>query len=91
MVDASCQVPIQAATNFGAIRPGVAPSTLEIAEMNNAAGIDISSIMSTRGWYLQINPASAQTRGLRQSPPCTFWYMDGGSIQALFISSVEVQ
>lgn len=91
LIDAGCQVQIQAAVSFGAIGVGVPPSALEAAEMNNAAGISISPTLATRGWYLQINPASAQTRGLRQSPPITLWYMDRGAIQQINVSSVEVQ
>lgn len=91
LIDAGCQVAIQAGVYFGAIGVGVPPSALEAAEINNAAGISISPTLATRGWYLQINPASAQTRGLRQSPGITFWYMDRGAVQQIVVSSVEVQ
>lgn len=91
LIDAACQVQIQAAVAFGAIGVGVPPSVLEAAEMNNAAGISISPTLATRGWFLQINPASAQTRGLRQSPGITLWYMDRGAIQQINVASVEVQ
>lgn len=91
LVEAALLDPITAALNFGAIRAGVSPSALQAAEMNNAAGTKIDNIVATRGWYLQILPASAQTRGLRKTPPVTFWYMDGGSIQQINVASVEVQ
>ncbi len=91
LVDAACQDPINAAVNFGSIRPGVPLSALQAAQVNTAAGTPIATTLSTRGWYLQIKPATAQTRGLRQSPPITFWYMDGGSIQQINLASIVVQ
>lgn len=91
LIDAGCQGPIQAAVNFGAIRAGVPPSALEAAEMNNAAGAVISPVLATRGWFLQILPASAQVRGNRGTPPITIWYMDSGAVQQINVASVEVQ
>jgi hypothetical protein len=91
LVSAALQDPITAAGDFGAFSPGVELSALEIAEVNEAAGVSIASTLQTQGYYLQILPASAQTRGARTSPPCTFWYVDGGSIQSLNLSSVEAQ
>lgn len=91
LVEAALMDPILAAVNFGSIAAGVPPSALQAAEMNQAAGVKIDNIVATRGWYLQVLPATAQTRGLRKSPPITFWYSDGGSIQQMNIASVEVQ
>lgn len=91
LIDAACTDPIIAAVNFGAIRPGVPLSALQASEVNNAAGANISNVLSTRGWYLQILPATAQVRGLRGSPPITLWYMDGGSVQKITLASIVVQ
>ncbi len=91
LIEAALGDPIQAALNFGAIQPGVPLSQAQAAEVNGAAGVAIDGTLSTRGWYLQVLPASAQVRTARQSPPCTFWYTDGGSVQSLNIASVEVQ
>lgn len=91
LVRAAMQDPITGAGDFGAFDVGVELSALEIAEVNEAAGISIAGTLQTQGYYLQILAASAQTRGARTSPPCTFWYVDGGSIQSLNLSSVEVQ
>jgi hypothetical protein len=77
--------------NFGAFRPGVALSQAQIAEVNNAAGKQIDNTLSTQGWYLQVKDASPQVRAARGSPPCTFWYMDGQSVQRINLASVEVQ
>ncbi len=82
---------IQAALNAGVINPGIQLSSLQISEVNTAAGLPIDQQLSSVGYYLQVLPATAQTRGNRQSPPCTFWYCDGGSIQKINLASVEVQ
>ena len=91
LIRAACMDPINAAVNFGAIQPGVTLSALQIAEVNNAAGLKIDTTLSAQGWYLQILDAPAQTRGQRKSPPMTLWYMDGGSVNQITLASVEVQ
>lgn len=91
LIEAACVDPINAAVDFGAIRAGVALSAEQIAKVNNDAGVEIDTILSSRGWYLQISPATAQVRGQRQSPPMTLWYMDGGSVQQVTLASIVVQ
>jgi hypothetical protein len=91
LVEAACMDVIAAGLNFGAYVAGVPLSDAQTAEVNNAAGTDIAGILSTQGWYLQILPASPQVRQSRASPPMTFWYMDGESIQAISLASVDVQ
>ena len=90
-VESACLDPINAAVNFGAIRSGVTLSQAQIDQVNNDAGVQIDSILSTRGWYLQVLNAAPTSRAARTSPPCKLWYMDGGSIQQLLLDSVEVQ
>ncbi|WP_261534720.1 DUF3383 domain-containing protein [Burkholderia multivorans] len=84
---------INQAVSFGAIREGVQLGSAQAQEVNTAAGLKIDGVLSSRGWYLQVlaSQATAQTRGARQSPPCKFWYMDGGSVQQLNLASVMVQ
>lgn len=91
MVAAACNDPIAQAVNFGAIRAGVSLSASQIAQVNNLAGVAVDSILSTRGWYLQIKDPGAQVRGMRQSPSMTLLYMDGGAVQQLNLASVVVQ
>lgn len=90
MINAACMDPINQALNFGSIRAGVPLSAQQAASVNMAAGVPIDGSLTNQGFYLQILPASAQVRGLRQSPPCTFWYMDGGSIQKINLASIDV-
>ncbi len=91
LIRASLLDPINQGLNFGAFRPGVTLSQLQIAEVNNAAGKKIDDVLSTQGWYLQVKDALPQVRAVRGSPPITFWYMDGQSVQKLNLASVEVQ
>lgn len=91
LIRASLLDPINQGLNFGAFRSGVTLSQLQIAEVNNAAGKKVDDTLSTQGWYLQVKDALPQVRAVRGSPPLTFWYMDGQSVQRLSLASVEVQ
>jgi hypothetical protein len=83
--------PINEMLDFGGIRAGVPLSNAQAIEVNTAAGLKIDSILSTVGWYLQILPATVQSRGTRSAPPSTLWYTDGGSIQHLNLNAINVQ
>jgi hypothetical protein len=91
LIAAAMQDPITAGVNFGLISPNVTLSAAQIAEVNNEAGANVANTLQSQGWYLQIQPATAQTRGNRQSPTILFWYCQGGSVQKINVSSTEVQ
>lgn len=91
MIKAACQDVINMAINFGAIRPGVTLSEAQKIEVNNMAGVRIDGVLNSIGYHLQVLDANPQVRANRGTPPCTFWYMDGGSIQRLTLASVMVQ
>ena len=90
LIDAACLDPINAGVNFGSIRAGVTLSAQQKAQVNNQAGVEIDETLQTRGWYLQIKDASPQVREARGTPPMTFWYMDGGSVQQITLASLAV-
>ena len=90
-INAACADPINQAINFGSVRGGVSLSELQKALVNDAAGVEIAQTLATRGWYLQVLDATSQVRALRGSPPMTFWYMDGGSVQRINLSSIVIQ
>jgi hypothetical protein len=81
-----------AALTSGIIRAGVTLSQSQAAQINNRAGRDVASVVSTRGWYLLIDDAAnaAQARQNRTSPQATFFYCDGGSIQQISLNSIAV-
>jgi len=90
LIIAAVQDVINQALTFGAVRPGVTLSASQAAQVNQNAGVEISGILNTQGWYFQVRDALPQVRAARESPPCTFWYMDGGSVQQLALSSISV-
>lgn len=91
LIRAALLDPISAALNAGVIQAGVPLSASQAQQVNTAAGAKIDTVLSQSGWYLQILPASAQTRGNRASPPINFFYTDGGSIQQINMASIEIQ
>lgn len=91
LVDAACSDPISAAVNFGAIRVGTTLSASQIAEMQFALGIDVSPSIQAKGFYLQIQPATAAIRVARASPSMTLYWADGGSINKLTLASIMIQ
>jgi len=91
LIKAAAQDTINQAVDFGAVRPGVTLSMAQAAEVNADAGIKIDDILSQRGWYFQVRDALPQVRQARGSPPCTFWYCDGQSIQRIHLASVMIQ
>lgn len=91
MIEAACQTVISQALNAGVINTGVALTALQIAEVDATAGVAIDQALATRGYYLQVLPASGNARNNRTTPPCTLWYMDGGSVQQLNLASIDIQ
>lgn len=92
MIRAACIDPINQGLNFGAFRAGVVLSASQIAQVNAAAaGVKVSDTLYQTGWALQVVDATPQVRAARGSPPCTFWYMDGQSVQKINLTSVNVQ
>lgn len=89
LIESALKDPIDAALNFGAFGPGVL-SASQIAAVNAAAGANVAQTVQSQGYYLQILPASAAQRAGRVSPPCTFWYLDRGSVQAISLASVAL-
>jgi hypothetical protein len=91
MIKTACQDVINRAVIFGAIRPGVTLSASQVTQVNTDAGVQIDGVLSSIGYYLQVLDADPQVRVTRGTPPCKFWYMDGGSVQRISLASVMVQ
>lgn len=83
--------PINAALSFGSIRTGVTLSAAQIAEINQAAGVNAAAIVETEGYYLQILDPGADARAARQTPIINLWYTDGGAVQKITMASIDVQ
>lgn len=76
--------------SFGAYSAGVTLSASQIVAVNQAAGANIAATLQTQGWYLQVRDPGPQVRAARGSPLCTFWYVDGESVQQITLSSVQM-
>lgn len=83
--------PVAAAINNGVISQNVPLSAGQVQAVNALAGQKVDGLLSTQGWALVIQPATAQVRAARQSPTIILIYMDGGSVQQINLSSVLVQ
>lgn len=89
-IRSAAQDPINQGLINGTIRTGVRLSENQKAQVLAMVGFDISDQLYTKGYYLLIGDATAETRGNRQSPPITFFYCDGGSIQRITIPSIAI-
>ena len=89
LIESALAAPIAAGLNFGAFSPGdITPA--QATAVNTAAGANVSGALQTQGDYLQVQPASGPSRAARTTPPCTFWYLDRGSVQAITLASVAL-
>ena len=83
--------PINQFLNYGGIVKGVTLSGSQSAALNSATGDSgATATIQNTGWYLQILDPGAIVRGVRGSPVINFWYTDGGSIQLITMSSIDV-
>ena len=90
LIRAALGAPIAKALNYGAIRPGVTLSALQIAEVTGQAGQDISVPLQNQGWYLQVLDPGATVRAARGTPVINFWYTDGGAVQQFTMDSIDI-
>ncbi len=90
LVRAAMQNTINSALNFGSIRAGIVLTELQKAQVNQAAGLDVGLIVQTQGYYLQVLDPGATVRQNRGTPVINFWYTDGGAVQKITVSSVDI-
>lgn len=81
---------IDQAGNFGVYRAGVVLSSSQIAAVNDRAGKNIASTLTNQGWYLDVGVATAEVRQARGSPPMSFYYVDGESVQSFDMASIVI-
>ncbi|CAN7374155.1 DUF3383 domain-containing protein [Bradyrhizobium sp. LjRoot220] len=90
-IEAALAGTINQGLSFGAYRSGVTLSPSQIADVNASANISISDTLTAQGWYLFVGDADPTTRQARQSPPMTFYYVDGESVQEFDLASIALQ
>jgi len=77
--------------SWGGISTGTTLDDSQITAIKNAVGSDVSSTLTSKGYYIYIGPFTAAMRAARTSPECYLWYCDGGFIQKLTLNSIEIQ
>lgn len=77
--------------NWGGITIGTELDENQILSIINTVGVDITSTLSNRGYYIYVGPFTSSMRANRTTPEIYLWYTDGSVIQQLYINSVEVQ
>ena len=87
----ACLDTISRFVTFGAIRAGVTLSQTQQVQLLAEIGQDVSQTLENVGWYMQVTDPGAVVRGQRGTPNCAFYYMDGGSIQKIVMSSTAIQ
>lgn len=91
LIRSALLTPINAAKFFGSIVSGVTLSGTQSAALNSATGDSgATATIQNTGWYLQILDPGSIVRGNRGTPIISFWYTDGGSVQQITMSSVDI-
>lgn len=81
---------VEQAINFGAIQRGVALDQAQIRIVNNTVGKDISATLFSQGWFLYIPTQTGSARLERDLQGVIFYYVDGGLIQSINMSSTAI-
>jgi len=76
--------------NFGGIQTGINLSLPQISQLNTQAGGDVANIVQNNGYYLQVLDPGAQVRGNRGTPIVNLWYTDGGSVQQISLTPIDI-
>ena len=90
-IEAACADPLSQFKTWGGITTGTTLTSAQKQAIYNTVGSDVSSTLSNQGYYLYIGEFTATMRANRTSPAVTLWYTDGGVLQNLSMSSIEVQ
>lgn len=90
LIEAALADRIQQGLNFGIYRAGVTLSQSQRAAVNAAVGKNIADTIQNQGWYLQVGDTPPEVRQQRGSPPMTFYYADGQSVQEIDMASIAL-
>jgi len=90
LIRAAMSGPIADALNSGIIRTGVILDASQRADVNSAAGKDVADLIERQGYYMQTLDPGATVRQQRGTPVINFWYTDGGSVQKITLSAIDI-
>ena len=85
MIKLALKSTIDQALLNGVIVPNTPLTGPQIVAVNTAAGLAIDKTLATKGWYLQV------IKGAPGSPIGTFWYTDGGAVNAINLVTADLQ
>jgi hypothetical protein len=84
--------PVAAGLLNGVIEPGVILSPSQILDINIATGVPTAADSVSRdGYYVFVGDTSPEQRALRNSPPVSLFYTDGGAVHRINVASTDVQ
>ena len=90
MIRVALKDTIDQALNAGVIRTGITLSSAQSAQVNAEAGRDVTMDIEQHGYYLQVLDPGADVRANRGTPIINLWYTDGGAVQKITMSSVDI-
>lgn len=90
-IEASMTARLEQFKTWGGLSTGTTLDANQITAIKNTVGSDVSTTLTSKGYYVYIGPFTATMRSNRTTPVVYVWYCDGGFIQKLTVNSVEVQ
>lgn len=89
-IQAWLTAPANDAVNNGVIDVNVSLSERQKTELFNEAGVDISSVLMSDGYFIQILDPGPDARAARNTPIISIWYTYGGSVHRIVVNSSAV-
>lgn len=86
----ACADTLELAISNGVMTQGITLSSTQKIQLEQESGIDISDMLYTNGYYMQVVDPGATVRAERGSPTCNLWYNDGGSVQKIVLNSTVI-
>lgn len=82
--------PINNALNAGVIVTGATLSASQAVAVNSAAGANVTGVIESNGYYLQILDPGAPARNARATPIINLWYSGRSGIQQFSLASIDI-
>lgn len=77
--------------NWGGISTGTDLDDSQKKEIADIVGSDVSDVLIAKGYYIYIGQFTSIMRAKRTTPEVYLFYTDGGSMQKLYMNSLEVE
>lgn len=77
--------------NWGGISTGTDLDDSQKSQIKDIVGVDVSDSLIAKGFYIYIGKFTSIMRAKRTTPEVYLFYTDGGSMQKLYMKSLEVE